>query len=359
MGLFIGLMSGTSLDGIDAALVEIVPSKKPKLIEFITHPLPDSLRQTLLGLNAKPDLSLQTFCELQKSVADQFSQATIALLKQSGKCAGDIEAIGSHGQTIFHAPEVPMSLQIGHPAFIAKQTRIQTVADFRVDDMANNGQGAPLAPAFHGRLFEPHDVLVNIGGIANVTYIGGDVKHTFGFDTGPGNGLMDELCQTALQLPHDQNGKIAGEHPVDTDLLKKLSSDVYFAQPAPKSTGRETFNLDWVNQFRTNQSLGVVLSTLNQLTVDSICDSIQALDAPLNRILICGGGAHNQTLIQRMQAKLNTPISTTDHAGINADALEAMMCAWLAEQRLSNTPIALQSITGAKTDSVLGGIFHP
>jgi anhydro-N-acetylmuramic acid kinase len=210
---YIGLMSGTSLDGVDAALIEMTSAQKITLKSFVSVPLPAQLQTSLQALNLTPKITLKSFCELQVQVAQVFIEAAQTLLSQAQLSPNDIQAIGSHGQTIFHDPSIPMSLQIGHPAFIAKQTGITTVGDFRIDDMALGGQGAPLAPAFHQALFQTEQAiaLANIGGIANVSLIAGTQQNTAvkGFDTGPGNGLMDEWCQRHFNQPYDKNGDLA------------------------------------------------------------------------------------------------------------------------------------------------------
>ncbi len=355
-------MSGTSLDGVDAALVDFSQAH-PILKGFLTHPYPSRLQSKLNQLNEQPQASLKNLCQLEYDVAIQFIQATQALLEQTGTPSKTVTAIGSHGQTVFHAPDIPMSLQIGHPAFIAKHTGITTVADFRIDDLANGGQGAPLAPAFHRTLFSHAERLavINIGGIANISYL--SPTDTLGFDTGPGNGLMDDICRQHFGCDYDANGLLAAQTEPDSPLLAQLLADDYFTQPAPKATGKDYFNQAWLD--RQLASLGseqpnptVLLSTLNQLTVDTLIQGLQTLPEPPVEALICGGGAENKTLLKRLQAKLNYPIKPTTDYGVHPHAMEAMMCAWLAQQRLLNQAIPLASITGAKHDSILGGIWH-
>lgn len=354
-------MSGTSLDGVDAALVSI-QNGELELKAFQTFPYTDNLKKQLHHLNQTPHVDLKALCDMEYQVANAFSEATQQLLDNCDHVASDIRAIGSHGQTIFHAPDIPMSLQIGHPAFIAKNTGITTVADFRIDDMANNGQGAPLAPAFHQKLFgnTVGTAVVNIGGISNITFL--DQQKTLGFDTGPGNGLMDEYCEQFFNCSYDADGKMAQTGQVNMALLSDLMQEPYFRLPAPKTTGKDLFNSDWLNPFLakySNVSKKDILSTLNQLTVDTIIQGLNTLPSQPKRLLICGGGAENKTLISRLQAQLSYPVKTTQSVGVPPHAIEAMMCAWLAEQRLNNTPIALQHITGATKDSVLGAVWHP
>ncbi|KUJ74507.1 hypothetical protein AVO42_03660 [Thiomicrospira sp. XS5] len=355
-------MSGTSLDGVDAALVDLSQTA-PNLEGFFTHPYPSDLQSALNQLNEQPQASLKNLCQLEHEVAMQFIQASQTLLEQTGTPRDAVTAIGSHGQTVFHAPDIPMSLQIGHPAFIAKQMALTTVADFRIDDLANGGQGAPLAPAFHRTLFShaEHLAVINIGGIANISYL--SPSDTLGFDTGPGNGLMDDICRQHFGCDYDANGQLAAQTEPDSELLAQLLADDYFAQPAPKTTGKDYFNQAWLNRqlayFSSEQPTPkALLSTLNQLTVETLIQGLKTLPEPPTEVLICGGGAENQTLLNRLQAKLNYPVKTTADYGIHPHAMEAMMCAWLAQQRLLNQPISLANITGAERDSILGGIWH-
>jgi len=354
-------MSGTSLDGVDVALVSF-QGEQLELKAFKTFPYAEDLKNQLNQLNQTPHIDLKTLCDLEYRVAKTFSDAVQQLLDTFNYSVSEISAIGSHGQTIFHAPDIPMSLQIGHPAFIAKSTGITTAADFRIDDMANQGQGAPLAPAFHQKLFGETDgtAVVNIGGISNITYL--TKQKTLGFDTGPGNGLMDEYCERFFNCAYDANGKTAQMGQVNMALLSDLLKEPYFSAPAPKTTGKDLFNYDWLTDFLARHpdiTQKDTLSTLNQLTVDTIVQGLNTLPTQPKRLLICGGGAENNTLISRLQTQLSYPVETTQSFGIQPHAVEAMMCAWLAEQRLSNTPIKLKHITGATKDSVLGGIWHP
>lgn len=355
-------MSGTSLDGVDVALVNY-NHNRITLQDFHTHPLPYTLQNALHQLNLSPQINLRHLCQLEKEVAQAFSKAVHIILQKNQLNPNDINIIGSHGQTIFHAPDIPMSLQIGHAAFIAKHTGIQTAADFRIDDMANGGQGAPLAPAFHQALLgnQAPIALVNIGGIANISFLNKN-QHPIGFDTGPGNGLMDEICQTLLNQPCDFNGDIAAQHRVDPNLLERLIAHPYLKLNAPKSTGRDTFNNTWLQQITQHfptLSPQQLISTLNQFTVNSIVLGLKQLPQTPNALLVCGGGAYNTTLLNRLQHQLPYPVSTTDSHHINPNALEAMMCAWLGIQRLNNQPIQLSQITGAKIDSILGGLWKP
>lgn len=360
--LFIGLMSGTSADGVDAALLKI-DDNQLQLLEFIEHPLPSKLKQQLTRLNHQDALSLRDLCQLEHEVAQQFINATQTLLSKAGKEASEVRAIGSHGQTLFHAPDIPMSLQVGHPAFIAKQCAIDTAADFRIDDLAMGGQGAPIAPAFHKVLFPSATpfYVVNIGGIANISYINPLASRQIGFDTGPGNALMDELCQTKFNQAYDLDGQIAASGKVDRSLLGQLLEHPYFQQPYPKSTGRETFNQNWLQQQLKTASIAPedLMATLCELTAKSIALGIlQIQDRPKDTLWVVGGGAYNASLLQRLQIYLpDMEIKSSLKQGINPNAIEAMMCAWLAKQRVDNRPVALSAITGATRDVVLGGLW--
>lgn len=366
--LYIGLMSGTSVDGVDACLVNI-DHDKIELIDFITHPMHADLQTHLKELNISPKTHLEQLCQLEHQVAQAFIQATEVLLEKTGNQPDHIQAIGSHGQTIYHATHIPMSLQIGHSAFIAKQTGIQTIGDFRVDDMALGGQGAPLAPAFHKQLFkqQKNQVLANIGGIANISWLPRETSNKeaiIGYDTGPGNALMDEWCEKHFDCTYDKNGQLAKAAKPNAKLLKSLLEDNYFQKAAPKSTGREYFNQVWLeaklSELDEKLSAECVLSTLNQLTVETLAQEIERLPSLAEEVLICGGGALNHTLIERLQIRLpNSSVATTEKYQVNAHAIEAMMCAWLAERRLKQQPIDLCQITGAKDNAILGAIWLP
>jgi len=372
---FIGLMSGTSVDGVDAALIACTDNQI-RLVEMIDHPLPTHLKKQLIQLNRNPTLSLDTLCQLEHDVAIEFVKATQTLLTQAQFAASDITAIGSHGQTIFHAPNIPMSLQIGHPAFIAKHTGIDTVADFRVDDMAVGGQGAPLAPSFHKQLFKSQQAcyVVNIGGIANVSYLESsktlkkepESDLVYGFDTGPGNALMDEICQQKFEMAFDKSGNISKSGHVQPALLNRLLKHPYFKERFPKSTGRETFNTLWLKTQLADYANPItdedLLATLCEFTAQSIQVGIQQLAEDVNALAgdvwIVGGGAYNQHLIDRIQQALpEYCVQSSLTININPNAIEAMMCGWLAQQRIDRQAIALTSITGSSRNVVLGGLW--
>lgn len=364
-------MSGTSVDSIDVALVQF-QDKNHQLKAFLSYPIPESLQRQLLKCNQQSEITLQHLCELQSRTGQLFAQATRALLELENLSAQEVKAIGSHGQTLFHAPDTGMSLQIGHPAIIAKQTEITTVADFRVDNMALGGQGAPFAPAFHQYLFAEDDIntiAVNIGGIANISIIPAKTgnRPLLGFDTGPGNGLMDEVCQTELGIPYDANGEIAAKGKIHQKLLDIMLADAYFLQSAPKSTGRDYFNGAWLNKhllwLKENIATEHLMATLSELTAISVSQAITEYTPktrePVN-IWICGGGALNTHLINRIQHHLpRHKVQSSQTIGIGPNAIEAMLFAWLARQRLENQPINLKDVTGASRNAILGGVWLP
>ncbi|WP_019895459.1 anhydro-N-acetylmuramic acid kinase [Hydrogenovibrio halophilus] len=368
--LYIGLMTGTSLDATDAVLVRF--DERPQLLAHVSLPYPQPLRDKLMALNRAPQLALSEFAELSRTLGEQLAAAANALLANQSLHPDRVSAIGSHGQTIFHAPEAGMSLQIGHPAIIAKRTGIPTVADFRVDDMALGGEGAPLAPAFHQTLLSETDcaagcALINIGGIANISLFRPG-QPVLGWDTGPGNGLMDELCQQHFQKPYDADGQLAASTSPDPDLLAHFLQDPYFAGPAPKSTGRDAFHTQWVAErlntySRPAPSPLTLLSTLNQLTVQSLSNALKQENGGAwpKKMYVMGGGSRNATLMQRLQkaAGDGTEIGTSEQLGVPPEAVEATMMAWLARERLAQRPIALASVTGAQRNAVLGGVWLP
>lgn len=362
---YIGLMSGTSADGMDAALIEF-EDNNIKLINFITQPMPLQLRQDLLDLNQNSKIELESFCQLQKNTAELAVQAVQNLLQKTQFESHQIKALGSHGQTIYHAPSIGMTLQIGHAAIIAKQTGITTVADFRMDDIALGGEGAPFAPAFHQQIFnaEKGCFVVNIGGISNLTYLPDKADNPIiGYDTGPGNALLDEITQTYFNQAFDENGHLAIQGRVNQALLEQLLTHPFFSKDAPKSTGRETFNSGWLTSKIQTLNLSIsktdLLATLTELTAITITVEIKKLATSTEPVWIVGGGALNSFLISRIQAQLlGHSVQSSAVLGVDPNAIEAMLCAWLAKQRLNNCTVNLSSVTGAQRDAVLGAIWH-
>ncbi len=365
--LYIGLMSGTSLDGIDAGLVEF-KDKQIKLIDFEYLPYATTIRNDIQRLS-QPDfpILLKEYGSVDTLLGSLFAEVTHKLLDKTNISNSEITAIGSHGQTIYHAPEKSsaFSLQIGDPNIIAEKTGITTVADFRRRDIAAGGQGAPLVPAFHqaifGQIFDlskQNISIINIGGIANITSLSNNT--TFGFDIGPGNALMDYWTHKSLDKAYDKNGAWAKSGEPYPDLVEYLKQDPYFKLPPPKSTGKEYFSGSWLNQkirHFPNCSTKDIQASLCQFTAETIVEAIQLHTPKTDQTLICGGGMHNDHLISNIRSKLNHPVSSTAEFDLNPDHIEAMAFAWLARQTINNMPGNLTEVTGAKTPVILGGIY--
>jgi len=360
---YIGLMSGTSMDGIDAVIVSF-DQAGVSIAATLQKDYPDTLRRALLNAVATPvDQPIDNLGSIDRQVGECFRDATLALLKSSGISASDICAIGSHGQTVRHQPDAitPYSLQIGNPATIASDIGITTVADFRSADIAVGGQGAPLVPPFHQWLFGNEDsnrVIVNIGGIANVTILKSDGSPVIGFDTGPGNTLLDRWIQKHEKTAFDRNGDWAASGNCIDELLERLLSFEYFDLPPPKSTGLEEFNLEWLSGYDTrSHSPADVQATLAELTARTIADSLQTHAAATSELFVCGGGAHNKDLLRRLSDRLpSLRVDTTAAVGLDPDWVEAVAFAWLAMRTMNNKTGNLPSVTGASRKVILGEI---
>jgi len=356
--IFVGLISGTSRDGIDAVVADIGDDRIETLAAE-SRPYPTALRAALDTLVSQPDaVSLDALGELHAGIGEAFGAAALHVIEAAGLRAADVRAIGSHGQTIRHGPDAKpaFSLQIGDPARIAELTGIDTVADFRSADIAAGGEGAPLVPPFHrwlvGEVAEPV-AIVNIGGIANVTLIAG--QRVSGFDTGPGNTLMDAWINMHRILPFDDGGRWASEGGILPELLSTLLEDPYFQRAAPKSTGFEYFNLDWLPASGANRPEDVQ-ATLLELTAVSIADAVR--DACPSQVYICGGGAHNEALMARLTTLLApTPVQPTTAIGISPDWVEATAFAWLASRRIAGVASNEPAVTGARRDVCLGAVY--
>lgn len=364
--LYIGLMSGTSMDGIDAALLQFSDTDM-ELIASHSQPWPQGLRQQMLALATPGENEIDRLGVLDALAGQQFAAAALQLLDKTGIPAGDITAIGSHGQTIRHRPGAspPFSLQIGDPNRIAEQTGITTIADFRRRDMAAGGEGAPLVPAFHADIFQHPDearAILNIGGIANLTLLPKASDSTVtGFDTGPGNCLLDSWIRHHQNQPYDENGDWAASGKPDTDLLATLLSDSYFQRRSPKSTGPEYFSLGWLEHHISCQpSLPPedIQATLAALTAESISRALGDAAPDCRRVLVCGGGVHNSHLMGALRAQLGqTQLESTEAYGLHPDWVEAAAFAWLARRTLRGETGNLSSVTGASHASILGGIY--
>ena len=363
--LYIGLMSGTSMDGIDAALVDF-SSRHARVVATHNEPWPEAVHRQLLAALALPDPRNANLAELDTAVGEYFARATNRLLDSAGIDAAQVQAIGSHGQTIRHEPdaEQPYSLQIGNPDVITANTGIDVVADFRSADIQAGGQGAPLVPAFHKASFATateNRVVVNIGGIANITVLPCDPAIAVtGFDTGPGNTLMDGWAQQQLNTAMDAGGDWAAGGTCDKQLLGRLLADPYFSSAPPKSTGREYFNLDWLSGFlpADNSAAQDIQATLCRLTTRTIVDAIERHAPDTARLLVCGGGIHNDCLMQQLRTDLaEIPVESTAQYGIDPDWVEAAAFAWLAKQNIEARPGNLPEVTGADHPVILGKLI--
>jgi len=362
---FIGLISGTSMDGIDAVAASF-GDRRMQLHATLAHPYPDALRRALQTAIHKPDAcSVDVIGALDRRVGECFRDAALAVLGAGKLAQEDVVAIGSHGQTLRHQPlaEQPFSLQIGDPATIARGTGIQTIADFRRADIAAGGQGAPLVPPFHRWLFgsEQPQVVLNIGGIANITVLPGGDKPVTGFDTGPGNSLLDRWITRHRDMPFDRGGEWSASGSVNVQLLERFLADDYFAKSPPKSTGFEHFNLDWLLAHGVDAyDPADVQATICELTARTVATAIERHASGARKVLVCGGGAHNPDLLQRLSSYLpDAAIESTGQAGLDPDWVEASAFAWLAMRRVRGLPGNLPSVTGASQQVQLGAIHSP
>ena len=363
--LYLGLISGTSADGVDAALCRFEP--EPRLLGGLSLPYSPALRDSLVALaQGAPPESLDALGELDHAVAASFAEAALTLLDRAGVPPSNLRAIGSHGQTLRHRPDAshPFTWQLGDPSLIAERCGCTVVADFRRRDMAAGGQGAPLLPALHAALLRhPAEdrAVLNLGGIANLTLLPrhGSVR---GFDTGPANCLMDAWYARHRSGHFDASGRWAASAAADRGLLDRLLAEPWFNLPAPKSTGREKLNLDWLAA-RAGTLLGTldpacVQATLLALSVDTIATALLREQPATQRLLVCGGGVHNVTLLDALRRRLPGAVvqSTAEH-GVDPDLVEAMGFAWLARATLAGQPGNLPEVTGARGPRVLGGIY--
>ncbi len=360
---YIGLMSGTSLDGIDAVLVDLAETM-PSTLSSRFHPLPEALRKRLLSLTLPGEDELERQAQLDVLMGRELAMAVIELLERSDIPNASVQAIGSHGQTVRHRPsyDPPFTVQIGDPNTIAELTGITTVADFRRRDMAAGGEGAPLVPAFHAACLgdtQQERVILNIGGMANVTLLPAGTRGSVsGFDTGPGNVLLNSWAEKWLRQPMDRDGAWGRSGTVDNRLLQQLLSEPYFEKAPPKSTGREQFNLAWLEPALTgSETPEDVQATLVELTATTISRAIQEHAASTAQIIACGGGVHNPLLMERLAVLLGRTIENSGRFGLEPDWVEATAFAWLAKQTLNGLPGNIPAVTGARKTVVLGGIY--
>lgn len=361
MPRYIGVMSGTSLDGLDIALIE----QEQHTTLLATHylPMPDDLRAELLTLCSSGPDELARSAIAEQRWAQLAAQGINALLNEQQLKPSDIRAIGSHGQTVRHEPARGFTIQIGNPALLTELAGITVVADFRRRDVAAGGQGAPLVPAFHDALFSDSShrrAVLNVGGFSNLSLLDPQ-QAVHGFDSGPGNVLLDAWIQRHQGVSYDRNGDWAASGHVANDLLNALLGDPFFTTRGPKSTGRELFNLPWLDKHLASLpalAAADVQATLLEMTAKSIVAALQNAQQHTQQLLVCGGGAHNGSLMQRLAQLLpGCTVSSTAEQGVPPDWVEAMAFAWLAHCCLESIPGNRPSVTGAKGLRVLGAIY--
>ena len=382
--LFTGLMSGTSLDGVDAVILDFDEGGLA-LVGALHTPYPPALRAALLEVLARGEARLDTLGQLDVQLADIYAAACRGVWQACGVQAAEIAAIGCHGQTVWHAPQGPhpFTWQLGDAHRLAELTGVTVVADFRRRDVAAGGQGAPLVPAFHADVFraeDEHRLLLNLGGIANITWLPREGE-VLGFDTGPANGLLDAWCQEVRGEPYDAGGAWAASGTVLPALLARLLAEPWLAQPPPRSTGRELFNLAWLRRLAGDLLATAtpedVQATLAEYTAATVVDALRFLPAVPQRVIVCGGGSYNAHLLQRLRAALGDAAAPNGVAALNPGALtsaappvessadhgldpmqvEAAAFAWLAWRTLNGLPGNLPAVTGARGERVLGCVI--
>ncbi len=361
--IFLGCISGTSVDGLDIAAA-VFDDTGAEVMAATTTPLPDELRDALLTLGKPGDDDLDLLGHTDAALGDFIGHALINFLASAGISASDVRAVGSHGQTVRHRPDASphgpaFTMQIGDPNRIAEVSGITTVADFRRRDMAAGGQGAPLVPPFHEFVFgqlSARPVVVNIGGISNITVLGGTLT---GFDTGPGNALLDAWCHSHRGTPYDKDGAWSQTGTVGTALLNAMLSDPYFTAEPPKSTGREYFHLDWLRSLPNVEDADPVdvQATLVELTAQCVTDALARWAAGYTDVVVCGGGRLNSHLLARLSDLSAAPVHPSEHFGLDGDSIEATAFAWLAHRHLSGIPGNAPGVTGATGERVLGAIY--
>ena len=360
---FVGVMSGTSLDGVDAVVVDFdrVDVRRFRTLGVGSLPFPDPVRDELIALQASGHDEIARACRVANVLADLYAEAIAAALAAAGVDASGVTAAGVHGQTLRHRPGEGWTVQLNNPARVAEQSGIAVVADFRSRDLAAGGQGAPLVPAFHAAVFggPRHRAIVNVGGIANVTDLppGGVVR---GFDTGPGNVLMDLWHARHRGGRFDAGGAWAATGRVNDALLADLFAEQFFDLPPPRSTGRDLFNARWLEAHVAGRGLPMadVQATLLALTAQTIIAALTRHCPGVEEILVCGGGAHNDALLAALRARLpNVGVDTTAVAGVAPRDVEPLAFAWLAREALAGRPGNLPAVTGARGPRVLGAIY--
>lgn len=360
--LYLGAITGTSVDGLDLALLEITSGIR--FVATTTAPLPDELRIRLLELGQPENDSLDDLGSADCALGRFIGEAAVEFLAANNVARNAVRALGSHGQTVRHRPDQrdAFTWQIGDPNQIAEITGITTVADIRRRDMAAGGQGAPLVPRFHQALFGDGQTplaVLNIGGISNLSILPGSTSQPIvGFDCGPGNALMDSWCLQHRGEPFDNHGAWAATGSIADDLLATLLADPFLQRPPPKSTGREHYNLSWLTPLLAQQvDTADVQRTLLEFAARSIADAFANWGGSSQALIVCGGGRRNQPLLQRITELVSVPVQTSEQRGYDGDAIEAAAFAWLAQRRLDMQPGSAASVTGADADRVLGAVY--
>lgn len=359
---FIGLMSGTSLDGVDAVLADF-SERLPRVLAAQHLSFGPALRAELLALNQPGENELERAALAANQLAQRYANVVQRTLASANLGSETVRAIGCHGQTVRHRPDLGYTLQLNNPALLAERSGIAVVADFRTRDLAAGGQGAPLVPAFHHAVFahrERHRVIVNIGGIANLTDLPCSAVIT-GFDCGPGNMLMDAWCERHTGKPFDDNGTWAASGKVIPELLATLLDEPFFTQAPPKSTGRDLFSLAWLEtKLKPDYKPEDIQATLLKLSLEGIRRAVRSWCGEVDEVFVCGGGARNSALMNSLRhafADVAVPVAATDVLGVPAEQVEALAFAWLAKRALDNKPGNMPSVTGARHACVLGAIY--
>jgi anhydro-N-acetylmuramic acid kinase len=366
LNYYIGLLSGTSVDGIDAALVAI-DNNSIRLIGTYEQGFSQEMQSTLQTIIKSQEINLRLLSDIDAKLADEFSYAVENLLLKTKITKQDVIAIGSHGQTIFHQPlgDYKNTLQIGSPHRLAAKTGLTVIANFRNLDMAYGGQGAPLAPLIHSKLFienNKNTAVINLGGITNISFIGKDYKQLIGYDIGPANCLIDEWTSIHLQKPYDKNGTWARQGLLNKILLNEMLNDDYFKLPYPKSTGREYFNLNWLKNFKeeiNTTSENDIQTTLTHLIAASISQSIKQQNHSIEQIIVMGGGAKNSFIKELISEYTKIPTVSSNSYGFDPQWIEAILFAYMAYKRINHQKLDLSSFTGSTQAILVGDIIEP
>lgn len=354
--IYIGTMSGTSHDGIDICAIKV--SNQVSLLKFSSYKYPERLKKEISRVIQQQELSLSGYLELNKKIGIAFSNSINKFLTENNVCKKNVAAIGLSGQTLFHNPKskYPFSIQAGDPKVIANECGIDVVSDFRNDHIKLGGEGAPLVPEFHQKIFAKKNlnlVVLNIGGISNFTFLDGK-DNFYGSDCGPGNALMDIYCQKFLNRPYDKNGKHARDGEVHLPSLNKMLNHPFFKKRHPKSTGKEIFNIGFIPAQLLQKSSADILATLTELTAIVITKSLRSLQGKPDKVIVCGGGIKNTFLVRLIEKHIKSTIISTSEYGFNPQAIEAMAFGWMARQRVYEKTLKVN-----KNNGLLGTLTKP